>query len=99
MIEAETIHSIPPAELVVTPAVVEPGEYIVIAGTGFPNNEPIKSVRIGGVGVVRPLAATDSTGYFTISVRVPENTRLGRNSVSVDTTYFARATTVEVVAD
>jgi hypothetical protein len=97
--QAEAIHSIPPAELIVTPAVIEPGISIVIAGSGFPNNDPIKSVWIGGVSVARPSVATDSTGYFTISVRVPENTRLGRNSVSVDTTYFALATTVEVVAD
>jgi hypothetical protein len=98
-IEAGAVHAIPPAELNVTPDTVKPGERIVISGSGFPNNDSVRTVYIGGGRVISPLAATDSVGNFSIAVFVPENISKGKHALIVGTSYFASRTTFDVIVD
>lgn len=98
-IQAESVHTIPPAELKITPGAVKAGERIIISGLGFPSNYPIQSVYIGARRIIPPLASTDPTGKFEISIAVPEDITKGKRSITVGTTNFALRSTFDVIGD
>jgi hypothetical protein len=69
---ATAIHSVPGAEITVSPEVAVPGTAITVSGEGFPPNAVVTSVRAGNITVSSSSApTTDGQGRFVSFFSMP----------------------------
>jgi hypothetical protein len=69
---ATAIHSVPGAEITVSPEIGVPGAAVTVSGEGFPANEVVTSIRAGNITVSSsPAPSTDSQGDFISFFSMP----------------------------